>query len=168
MKKILSVLALCSVLSLGILSNGYAFDATTLPSVELLAQNEPQSGGADDQSAAVQTNETFHQQIKDTFIDGGPFFMSFVLICLILGLALCVERIIYLNMATTNKTKLLKNVEDALANGGVEAAKDVCRNTRGPIASIFYQGLDRYDEGVDMLEKSVVSYGGVQIGLLEK
>jgi len=171
MKKILSVLALCSILSLGITSNGYAFtDAADLPSLELLADNAPQTEGqnAVDESAAVATSESFHQRIKDTFIDGGPFFMAFVLICLILGLALCIERIIYLNMATTNKAKLLRNVEDALANGGIEAAKDVCRNTRGPIASIFYQGLERYDEGVDMVEKSVVSYGGVQMGLLEK
>src|SRR5690554_464001 len=171
MKKILSVLALCSILSLGITSNGYAFtDAADLPSLELLADNAPQTEGqnAVDESAAVATSESFHQRIKDTFIDGGPFFMAFVLICLILGLALCIERIIYLNMAITNKAKLLRNVEDALANGGIEAAKDVCRNTRGPIASIFYQGLERYDEGVDMVEKSVVSYGGVQMGLLEK
>ena len=170
MKKILSVLALFSILSLGITSNGYAFNAADMPSMELLADNAPQPAGesSGDESAAVETSESFHQQIKDTFIDGGPFFMSFVLICLILGLALCIERIIYLNMATTNKAKLLTNVEDALANGGVEAAKDVCRNTSGPIASIFYQGLERYDEGIDMVEKSVVSYGGVQMGLLEK
>jgi len=122
----------------------------------------------DDSSAAVETDRTFHQQVKDTFIDGGVGFMSLVLVCLILGLALCIERIIYLNMATTNKVKLLKNVEEALKSGGVEAAKDVCRNTRGPIASIFYQGLERYDEGIEVVEKSVVSYGGVQMGLLEK
>ncbi len=94
--------------------------------------------------------------------------MSFVLLCLILGLAFSIERIIYLGLSTTNKKKLLGQVEDALENGGVEAAKDVVRDTRGPLASIFYQGLDRYDEGLDMVEKSVVSYGGVQMGRLEK
>ncbi len=132
---------------------------------EPAAAAEPEDRGA---SAAVETERSFHQQVKDTFIDGGVGFMSLVLVCLILGLALCIERIIYLNMATTNKTKLLKRVEDALSSGGVEAAKDVCRNTRGPIASIFYQGLERYEEGIDVVEKSVVSYGGVQMGLLEK
>ena len=93
--------------------------------------------------------------------------MSFVLLALILGLALSIERIIYLNMSTTNTKKLLANLEDALNNGGVEAAKSMW-NTRGPIASIFYQGLDRIDEGVEVVEKSVVSYGSVQMGLLEK
>lgn len=132
---------------------------------EPAAAAEPEDRGA---SAAVETERSFHQQVKDTFIDGGVGFMSLVLVCLILGLALCIERIIYLNMATTNKVKLLKRVEDALSSGGVEAAKDVCRSTRGPIASIFYQGLERYDEGIDVVEKSVVSYGGVQMGLLEK
>ncbi len=94
--------------------------------------------------------------------------MSFVLICLILGLALAIERVIYLNLSTSNNKKLLAKVEEALENGGIEAAKEVCRNTRGPVASIFYQGLDRSDEGMDVVEKTVVSYGGVQSGLLEK
>jgi biopolymer transport protein ExbB len=113
-------------------------------------------------------NLTFHQEVKRLFIDGDPRFMSFVLICLILGLALCIERIVYLNMSTTNTQKLLNNIESALQSGGVEAAKEVCRNTQGPVASIFYQGLDRSGEGIEMVEKSVVAYGGVQMGLLEK
>lgn len=108
------------------------------------------------------------QLIKQKFIEGGPEFMALVLICLILGLALAIERIIYLNLATTNSTKLLEKIEGALASGGVEEAKEVCRNTRGPVASIFYQGLERSSEGVDMAEKAVVSYGSVQMGLLEK
>jgi len=83
-------------------------------------------------------------------------------------LALAIERIIYLNMATTNSTKLLTKVEDALQNGSLDAAKEVCKNTRGPIASIFYQGLDRSDEGLDQVEKSIEAYGSVQMGLLEK
>ncbi len=111
---------------------------------------------------------SFHQSVKDKFIDGGPLFMSFVLICLILGLAICIERILYLSMSTTNTKKLLGEIEDALNSGGVEAAKEVCRNTSGPVASIFYQGLDRSAEGVDMVEKSVISYGSVQMSLLEK
>jgi len=116
----------------------------------------------------VAEEQSLHQAIKKKFIDGGPFFMSIVLICLILGLALSIERILYLNMASTNTSKLLDEVNSALQSGGVEAAKEVCRNTRGPVASIFYQGLDRADHGIEMVEKSVVSYGSVQMGLLEK
>jgi biopolymer transport protein ExbB len=86
---------------------------------------------------------------------------------MILGLALVVERIIYLNMASTNSKKLLTKIEASLAEGGVESAKEVCRNTRGPLASVFYQGLDRVDEGIEIVEKSVVSYGSVQMGRLE-
>lgn len=107
-------------------------------------------------------------KIKQKFIEGDPVWMSPVLICLILGLALSIERIVYLNLSTINTKRFLDEVETALKNGGVDAAKDVCRNTRGPIASIFYQGLDRSDEGIDVVEKSVVSYGGVQMGLMEK
>jgi len=111
---------------------------------------------------------SFHQIIKQKFIEGGPGFMGIVLLCLIFGLALAIERIIYLNMATTDTEKLLNDVEGALKSGGVEAAQEVCRNTKGPVASIFYQGLERSDEGVDMVEKSIVAYGSVQMGLLEK
>ncbi|MFT6064280.1 MAG: biopolymer transport protein ExbB [Paraglaciecola sp.] len=120
------------------------------------------------QEAAAAESQTFHQILKQNFIDGGPEFMGIVLVALILGLAISIERIIYLNMATTNTKKLLANVDDALSSGGVEAAKEICRNTKGPVASIFYQGLDRVDEGVDQAEKAVVSYGGVQMGQLEK
>lgn len=116
---------------------------------------------------APQADTPVYQQIKAKFIEGGAGFMGTVLLCLIFGLALAIERIIYLNMATTNTTKLLAKVEEALKNGGVEAAKEVCRNTRGPVASIFYQGLSRMDEGIEIVEKSVVSYGGVQMSQLE-
>lgn len=108
------------------------------------------------------------QSLKLKFIEGGPLFMSFVLIALILGLALSIERIIYLNLATTNSKKLLEDIETALSNSGVDEAKEVCRNTRGPVASIFLQGLERSSEGVEMVEKSVIAYGGVQMGLLER
>ena len=110
----------------------------------------------------------FTQELKKRFIEGGPGFMGIVLLCLILGLAIAIERIIFLNLSTTNTAKLTSSVEDALKNGGVEAAKEVCRNTSGPVASIFYQGLDRSSEGLENAEKAVVAYGGVQMGQLEK
>jgi biopolymer transport protein ExbB len=107
-------------------------------------------------SVAVSTEgglSVLHKNIKQKFIEGGASFMGAILLVLILGLALAFERIIYLNLATTNTDKLLQRVEDALDTGGVEAAKEVCRNTRGPVASIFYQGLDRVDHGIDVVEK---------------
>ncbi len=112
--------------------------------------------------------QPLHKMVKQKFIEGGAGFMAFVLLSLIIGLAFVIERIIYLNLATTNTDKLLANIEEALKTGGIEAAKEVCRSTSGPVASIFYQGLDRADEGIDMAEKSVMSYGSVQMGLLEK
>jgi biopolymer transport protein ExbB len=118
-------------------------------------------------SAEAGPEVPLHQQLKILFIDGGPPFMTPIILCLVLGLAFCIERIIYLNLATTNIKKLLLAVESALNDGGIEAAKEVCRNTRGPVASIFYQGLDRSEEGLDMVEKSIVSYGSVQMGQLE-
>ena len=108
-----------------------------------------------------------HNVFKDKFVEGGVIWMTPILIVLILGLAVAIERIIHLNLATTNTDKLLKKIEEALGSGGVDAAKELCRNTRGPVASIFYQGLDRYTEGVESVEKAIVSYGGVQMGKLE-
>jgi len=125
---------------------------------------------AQDDATDVATDESegFHQELKKRFIEGGPGFMGIVLLCLILGLAIAIERIIFLNLSSTNTKKLTENVEDALQSGGLEAAKEVCRNTKGPVASIFYQGLDRADGDLDAAEKAVVAYGGVQMGQLEK
>ena len=112
---------------------------------------------------------SFHQVLKEKFIEGGAGFMGVVLIALILGLALCIERIIYLNLATTDTDKLLADIDEALkGKKGMEDAKEVCRNTPGPVASIFYQGLERSSEGLDMVEKSIVAYGSVQMGRLER
>lgn len=120
------------------------------------------------QAATEAASASGHQMFKQRFIEGSPQWMAPVLVCLILGLAICIERIIYLNMATTNTTKLLTSVEDALRSGGSDKAKEVCRDTKGPIAGIFYQGLDRAHEGVDIVEKSVIAYGGVEVGRLER
>ncbi|MCF8225684.1 MAG: MotA/TolQ/ExbB proton channel family protein [Bacteroidales bacterium] len=132
--------------------------ATQTPAGETMAPEEEEQGGL----------SVMHTNLKTKFIEGGAGFMGAVLMTLIFGLALAFERIIYLSLATTNTEKLLLEVEEALESGGVDAAKEVCRNARGPVASIFYQGLDRADEGIDVVEKSVVSYGSVQMGLLEK
>lgn len=108
-----------------------------------------------------------HQAIKTYFIQGGAGFMALIVICLIIGLALSIERILYLSFSKTNTKVLLEKVEAALKAGGVEKAKEVCRNTRGPVASIFYQGLLRYDQGIDTVEKTIVSYGSVQMSQME-
>ena len=118
--------------------------------------------------ATADENKSFHQVMKEKFIEGGAVWMAPILIVFILGLALVVERIIYLNLSTTNTQKLLNSVETALTTGGVQAAKEICKNTRGPLASIFFQGLDRTDEGIEIVEKSIVSYGGVLMARLEK
>ena len=192
MKKVFTLIAVTGLLSFGTVnitnaqptdSVAVAADSVALDSLAQVeaAEAEAAAKAKADEAAALakaeaeskpvelaQEEPDISQTIKKYFIDGGPMFMSFVLIALILGLALCIERIIYLNLATTNTKKLLESIEAALAAGGVEEAKEVCRNTRGPVASIFYQGLERSNEGVEMVEKSIIAYGGVQMGLLEK
>ena len=108
-----------------------------------------------------------HQALKTKFIEGGAGFMSLIIICLVIGLALSIERILYLSFSKTNTKKLIADVEKALEEGGIEKAKEVCRNTRGPVASIYYQGLLHYDQGIDVVEKNIVSYGSVQNSELE-
>jgi biopolymer transport protein ExbB len=186
MKKLIALMAVISMLVLGMSTMTFAqaeeentdttekvADTTAASSVDTASADTAGTG----QAADTETGEkeetksqktTLHKQIKEKFIEGGPTFMGFVLLSLIFGLAIAIERIIYLNMAATNTEKLLNRVEEALNSGGIEAAKEVCRNTKGPVASIFYQGLDRYEEGIDVVEKSIESYGSVQMGLLEK
>ena len=110
---------------------------------------------------------TFHQVLKQKYIEGGAGWMTPILLCLLFGLALVIERVLYLNLATTNVEKLLASIEENVKKGDYNAAKEVCRNTPGPVASIFYQGLDRIDEGLENVEKAITSYGGVQMGRLE-
>ena len=132
--------------------------------------NELNSPNNDDGNKPTDSEETlnFHEELKKRFIEGDPKFMVFPLLCLILGLAIAIERIIYLNLSTTDSAKLTRQVEEAMKSGGVEEAKEICRNTPGPVASIFYQGLDRSGEGLESAEKALIAYGGVQMGQLEK
>ncbi len=133
----------------------------TIPAETIAPAEDPFSDSGDEEL-------TFHQQIKEKFIEGGWGFMGIVLLCLIIGLAIAIERIIVLNLATTNTKKLLASVEDALNQSGVEGALEVTKNTKGPVASIFTQGLMRMTEGIEMVEKSIISYGSVEMGRLER
>ncbi|MEP2667513.1 MAG: MotA/TolQ/ExbB proton channel family protein [Cyclobacteriaceae bacterium] len=172
MKKQFAILALFGVLIFGsfTLAQAQEGDSTQTESEQTEAvTSEPEEAPMMDVATDVAAEEaSFHQRIKEKFIEGGASFMWPILICLIFGLAVSIERIITLNLATTNTKKLLARIEDALSKGGIEAAKDVTKNTKGPVASIFTQGLMRSSEGMEMVEKSIVSYGGVEMGRLEK
>ena len=161
MRKLFALIAVLGMLTIGASSMLMAQEneTTQTETTETYQEEEETTDPTvlEDESQIESTS--FHAALKQKFIEGGAAFMSFVILCLIFGLAIAIERVIYLNLASTNTKKLIVSVEDA---------KEVCRNTRGPIASIFYQGLCRYDQGIDMVEKSVVSYGSVQMGLLEK
>lgn len=143
---------------------------TTAKSTDTSAAASTDTAAAAEETAAAvnEGQDSIHYVFKQKFIEGDVVWMAPVLLCLILGLAVVIERVIYLNLATNNNRKLLGKVESALKSGGVDAAKEVCRNTRGPVASIFYQGLDRADEGVEIAEKAVSAYGSVQMGQLER
>jgi biopolymer transport protein ExbB len=178
MKRLIAFLTLAGMLTIGITSAVFAQDEATgnPPATEVdtnavetdatdVAIEEPTSAFMEAESDEA---KSFHQILKEKFIQGSPGFMGIVLLTLILGLAMAIERIIYLNLSTTNTQKLLNKVETSMENGGIDAAKEVCKNTRGPVAGIFLQGLDRYNEGLEVVEKSIISYGGVLMGRLEK
>ncbi len=170
MRKLLALLSISGLLFIGV-SNLKAQENQAQDEVKVeQAQpaTQPQEQSATAAAAEDEGLSALHQQLKIKFIEGGAGFMGVVLLCLIFGLALAIERIIYLNLASVDTEKLLKDVEEALEQKGVDGALEVCRNTRGPIASIFYQGLSRMDEGLEVVEKSVISYGSVQTGQLEK
>ncbi|MDH5474670.1 MAG: MotA/TolQ/ExbB proton channel family protein [Cyclobacteriaceae bacterium] len=185
MKKLFTLLTLVGMLAMGYSTNVMAQTEsadTTEMSADTTVVVEDSTAVTEEivEEAAIATEElsaeegdeeenaTFHQKVKEKFIEGGWEFMGAVLLCLIIGLSISIERIITLNLATTNTNKLLANVEEALANGGVEAAKEVTTNTKGPVASIFTQGLLRMSEGIEMVEKSIIAYGSVEMGKLEK
>ncbi len=177
MKKLFTLLALLGFMSLGFQSYAQEEEVADSAATEVdsaaaeaepVVEEEPVATPEPEPEPVVEEEASFHQVIKDKFIEGDWKFMTPVLLCLIIGLAIAIERIITLNLATTNTDKLLATVEDALSKGGVEAAKEVTRNTKGPVASIFTQGLMRMSEGIDMVEKSIIAYGSVEMGRLEK
>lgn len=183
MKKLFSLLALICFFAIG---TAHAQDETettvnqdsitrvqdSIANAQQQADKEAAAAKAKaDAEAAAATpvqEQTTHEAIKEKFIEGGWQFMSLVLICLIIGLAVAIERIIVLNLASTNKDKLLAKVEDALREGGVARAQEVCAATRGPIADIFAQGLMSANRGIEIVEKTVMSAGSVEMSKLEK
>ena len=160
MKKFFLVLA-AATLSFGA---AYAQDANEAPAQEAAVEQV-----ATPEVAAVEelAGEPMHFALMKKFLEGGWEWMLPVLVCLVLGLAIAIERILYLSMAQINTKKFVEKVEELLNTQGVDAAKEYCRNTRGPIASIYYQGLMRYEQGIEAVEKAVVSYGSVQQGHME-
>lgn len=167
MRKLITLFMLAGILFVPAFANAQEAAADTAAQETIVAE-EPAATPAIVDDEIVAEEQGFHQVVKEKFIEGDPLYMTPVLICLILGLAVALERIITLNLSTTNTKKLLAKVEDALVSGGIEAAKDVTKNTKGPVASIFTQGLMRYSEGIEMVEKSIIAYGSVEMGRLEK
>ncbi|MBO5800778.1 MAG: MotA/TolQ/ExbB proton channel family protein [Alistipes sp.] len=161
MKKLFMVLA-AATLSFGA---AFAQDATETPAQEVAV--EEAAPVAEVEAVEELAGEPMHFALMKKFLEGGWEWMLPVLVCLVLGLAIAIERILYLTMAQINTKKFVAEVENLLNTKGVEAAMEYCRNTRGPIASIYYQGLMRYDQGIEAVEKAVVSYGSVQQGHLE-
>ena len=173
MKKVIALMSIIGLLTFTNLNNVMAQDTAAPAETEQITDDsaavtdeavaEPTAAVTDEAEEA----KSFHEVLKEKYIQGGAGWMTPVLLCLILGMALVIERIIYLNMATTNVNALLNGIEDNVKKGDYNAAKELCRNTRGPVASIFYQGLDRVEEGLENVEKAVTSYGGVQMARLE-
>ena len=174
MKKLIALLTIAGFITFGISNSVLAQQDENAVQTEQVATEEATEEVVAEAAEEVVTapiaeeeqSLTFHETIKKQFIDGGWGFMTLVLIVLVLGLAISIERIIYLTLSTTNTKKLVAEFEVALNEGGIEKAKDLCRNTRGPVASIFYQGLLRYNDGLEEVEKSMISYGSVMNGNL--
>ena len=131
-------------------------------------KSEKQSEKKSDEAKKEEPKTTFYQMVKKYYIDGGWEFMSLVLITLIFGLAVAIERVVTLSLATDNTKKLLRKIEEHVKSGDIDAARNLCLATSGPAAEVLGEGLRRVDDGVDAVEKAIVSNGSVQVGLLEK
>ena len=109
-----------------------------------------------------------HKQLKRKFIEGSTSFMSLVALALVLGLAFCIERLIYLTLSEINAKRLMQDIDAKLEKNDVEGAKTLCRNTRGPVASICYQGLLHIKEPLEQIDRQLTNYGTVQVSNMEK
>ena len=171
MKKLFAIVAVLGMFTFGT-TQVFAQDAAEAAPVETVEQEEAVEEVVADEAPAQVTEaaETVgvHKSLKTKFIEGGAEFMALVAVAMVIGLAFCVERIIYLSMAKVNTKKLMEAIAEALSKNDVEAAKNICRNTAGPVASICYQGLLRIDEGLETVERTIVSYGSLQSSNLEK
>lgn len=182
MKRIVALISVFTLLFfLGNVSFGQSDSAVASEDTNIVQKDSAQQQVVADKDAAASDMETvaqedipdeanLHYQIKRKFIEGGAGFMATILLTLILGLALAIERILYLNLASINTEKFVKKVEEILESDGIDAAKELCKNTKGPVASIYFQGLTRYadNKNLDMVEKAIMSYGSVQMGLMER
>ena len=170
MKKLFLVLAVAALsFSTAIAQDAAAAPAeetTAVENVEAVAEEVAPVEEAIDPEVQI-AGDSLHHVLMQKFLEGGWGWMLPILIVLVLGLAIAIERILFLGLSTINTKKFIASVEKALNDGGIEAAKAICRDTKGPIASIYWQGLDRYEQGLDAVEKAVVSYGSVQTGQLE-
>ena len=143
-------------------------DDTELDSVTAEKMSSATSLASDDSQIEQEETPSFHKALKTKFIEGNAGFMSFVALALVLGLAFCIERILYLSLSEINAKKFMADLDQKIMSGDIEGPKNQCRDTRGPVASICYQGLARIDETIDNIERSIVSYGSVQSANLEK
>ena len=174
MKKLFASIAMMGILAFGFTQTVIAQDEVAPATEEVAADSAAVDSAAVEEEvveeAPVVEEEqlSLHKNLKIKFIEGNAGFMALVAVAMIFGVALCIERIIFLSLSEVNSKKLLEDIQNALETGDVEAAKSICRNTRGPVASICYQGLMRIDEGLDVVERSVVSYGSVQASNLER
>ena len=174
MKKLFAILAVMGALAFGTVQSVNAQDeaaaAAAPAATEQVDQTPAPAAEAATEADVVTAEENvgIHKELKTKYIEGSAFFMSFIAAAFVIGLALCIERIIYLSLAEINAAKFKKQIEALLKAGKLNEAKELAKNTRGPIASIYFEGLDRIDQNLDEIEKAVVSYGGVQAGYLEK
>ena len=157
----------CSVIVSAQATTGAAATATA-DTLSDEALNE--TGVADTATVKTSTPQDtdIHQSLKRKFIEGNAGFMSLVALALVLGLAFCIERIIYLSLSEIDAKRFVGKLEDMIVAGEIEQAKALSRDTRGPVASICYQGLLRIDDSIENIERSVTSYGSVQSANLEK
>lgn len=186
MKRLIAVLALAGMLAYSpiTLAQDHAqkdrvetTDSSKLAASDSVATDSLGEGALDDDLAdnaseaadiAPEESTGFHKELKTMFIEGSAGFMSLVAIALVVGLAFCIERIIYLTLSEINAKRFMADLSEKVEDNDIEQAKALCRNTRGPVASICYQGLLRIDEKIDNIERSVVSYGAVQSSNLER
>ena len=165
---IIVITTLCPATAVADSTNISKVDSTEITAQAAVADSAATELIADDELIEAEETGGLHKELKSKFIEGSAGFMSLVALALVIGLAFCIERIIYLTLSEINAKKFMETICRKIEEDDIEGAKDICRNTRGPVASICYQGLLRIGEKIENIERSVVSYGSVQMANLER
>jgi biopolymer transport protein ExbB len=178
MKKLFAIVALVAACSFAMTQNVMAQEEeAAVEAVDSAAADSAaveEAAPQQEEAAPIEEEESegIHKALKTKFIEGGADFMSLVAIALVLGLAFCIERVIYLSLAQINTRKFTADLADLVAAGKVQEAINLAANTRGPVAQVSRKALEclnsKDQNDIATIERTINMEAEVQGSYLEE